>query len=466
MTFEGPEALGGSAGEAADPAWAWAPYEPDGRRPWDAARASHLFRRAAFGASWGEIRKALADGPARTIDRLLHPEADVAAFHRAHDAFEDSASDSGESLRAWWLRRMHETPHPLLEKMTLFWHGHFAARLAKVKSARLLGNYLRLLRSHALGSFEALLQGVARDPAVLLSLDSGANRKARPAEGFARGLLERYTVGEGRASEGDVREAARAFTGWFVLREELRWIPREHDSGLKKVLGEEGNLTGEDVVRIAFHQPATARLVVRKLHRWLIEEVDEPAEALIAPLADGFAKSGDIARLVETMLRSNLFFSDTAYRRRVKGPVEFALGIVKALEGNVATAPLGGALEALGQDLCQPPTVKGWEGGQSWINWSTIIARSNVVRALLIGEEPYGDRLDPLKFAGKHGHADLEAASRFLIDLLLPGEVEAGVRESLLAATAEPGDPAGADASGRLRRLVHRIVMQPEFHLA
>jgi hypothetical protein len=166
------------------------------------------------------------------------------------------------------------------------------------------------------------------------------------------------------------------------------------------------------------------------------------------------------------MLRSNRFFSDVAYRRVVKGPVEFALGIVKALEGSVATAPLGGALEALGQDLCQPTTVKGWEGGRSWINWSTIIARSNVARALLLGEEPYGDRLDPQKLAGKHGHADPEPAGRFLIDLLLPGEQEAGVRESLLASDQGPGEPAGGDASGRLRRLVHRIVMQPEFHLA
>ncbi len=463
MTVEAGEPSGG---EVPDPTRAWAPYEPDARRPWDLARASHLFRRAAFGASWGELQAALAEGPARAIDRLLRPPAGGAAIDRAQEGYEDAASDSKEGLRAWWLRRMAATPHPLLEKMTLFWHGHFAADLAKVKSARLLHRYVGHIRRHSLGSFDALLQGIVREPAVLLSLDAGANRRARPAERFARVLLERYSLGEGRFTDGDVRETARAFTGWFVLREELRWIPREHDGGVKKVLGQEGDFTGEGVVRILLRQPAAARLVVRKLYRWLIDEVEEPAEDLIAPLLERFGEDRDIAKLVETMLRSNRFFSEAVYRRRIKGPVEFALGIVKALEGIVATGPLGSALEALGQDLCRPPAVKGWEGGGCWINWSTILARSNLARALLLGEEPYGDRLDPLAAAGRHGHAGAEAAGRFLVDLLLAGDVEEGARRALMDALLKPDGPAGEDGGRRLRRFVHLVVTQPEFHLA
>ncbi|MBN1509699.1 MAG: DUF1800 domain-containing protein, partial [Sedimentisphaerales bacterium] len=381
-----------------DPRWAWSRYEPNADRPWTLALAGHLYRRAAFGANWSQLQRALSDGPQQTIDRLLVPQVDAEAFNRTYDE-QEGATGSIDGLRAWWLRRMIETPHPLLEKMTLFWHGHFAIDATAVTGSPLVQAHIRLLRDHALGSFDSLLREISQDPAVLLGLGADVNRKASPNEGFVRPLLETFTLGPGQFTDEDVREAARAFTGRFVLRNRLRSLPAEHDESVKHVLGREGDFTGDDIVRIVLEHPATSRTLVRKLYRRLISETEEPDDALIAPLAESFAGDYSISKLVETMLRSNLFFSQGSYRQRIKSPVEFAVGLVRAMEGMVSTTQLAQDLAGLGQDLCHPPTVRGWKGGRYWINAATLAGRANLAAALLRGEEPYGDRLDPQAIA-------------------------------------------------------------------
>ena len=363
-----------TAKQRTDPGWAWAPYQPDAQRPWTLALAAHLIRRAGFGAGWGQLQRALSDGPERTVDLLLRPDADVEAFNGAYDAHEGVAAGSVIGLRAWWLRRMMETPHPLLEKMTLFWHSHFAFSSESVKDSRMMQRHVGLLRSHALGSFGSLLQAICRDPALLIGLGADANRKAAPNDGLVRPLMETFTLGTGCFTEHDVREAARAFTGWFVLRGELRLIPGEQDRTAKRVLGQQGDFTGDDVIRIVLEQPATSRTLVRQLYRWLICETEELHEALVSPLAESFARDYNVMSLVETMLRSNLFFSSLAYRARIKSPVEYGVGIAHALEGVVGTLPLAQDVADLGQDLTNPPTVKGWRGGPYWIN--TPVARA------------------------------------------------------------------------------------------
>ena len=450
----------------ADPDWAWAPYEPDAQRPWSLALAAHLFRRAAFGAGWGQLQQALSDGPQRTVDRLLRPPADVAAFNRRCDESEDAAAGSVDGLRAWWLRRMMETPHPLLEKMTLFWHSFFAVNAGAVNNPALMKEHVRLLRRHALGSFGSLLPAIARDPAMLVWLGADVNRKATPNDSFVRPLLETFTVGPGHFAEEDVREAARAFTGRFVLRGQLRQLPQEHDETVKHILGREGNFTAEDVTRILLEQPATARTVVRRLYRWLISETEEPNDARIAPLAEAFAKDYSVERLVETMLRSNLFFSPQAYRQRVKGPLEFGLGIVKALEGMVSATQLAQDVANLGQDLCRPPTVKGWTGGRYWISTTTLVGRHNLAAALLESGKPYGGKLDPWAVAQKHGYTAPEAAARFLLDLFLQGELEPGVREALLQDLRTPATDGDGGPGGMLRRLAYAVATLPECQLA
>ena len=454
-----------SAPDLADPAWAWAAYEPDDRRPWNLARAAHLYRRAAFGADWTELQQALAEGPQKTVDRLLRPVADVEAFNRRYDDSEDLAAGSLDGLRAWWLRRMIETPHPLLEKMTLFWHSHFAVDAGELANPRWMQEHVRLLRRHALGSFDALLQGISRDPALLLWLGAGVNRRAAPNDAFVRPLLETFTLGPGHFTEQDVREAARACTGRFVLRGQLRDLPQDHDPSAKRLLGREGNFTADDVVQIVLEQPATAETIARRLYRWLISETHEPGAALIAPLARPFARDYNVPRLVETTLRSNLFFSQASYRQRVKCPVEFAVGIVRALEGMVSTTQLMQDVAGLGQDLCRPPTVKGWAGGRYWIDPATMVGRHNLAGALLQAGKPYEGRLDPWAVAQKHGQATPESAGRFLLELFVQGDMEPDVRDSLLQ-SVRAGASGDAAPGTALRRLAYALVTLPEYHLA
>jgi uncharacterized protein (DUF1800 family) len=445
------------------PDWAWAPYVPDARRPWDLRRAAHLYRRAAFGATWGQLQQALHDGPARTIDRLLRPEVDVAEFQRTFDQYEQEAIDPGaesaDALCEWWLRRMIQTPHPFLERMTLHWHGHFAVRNFQVKNGRLMARYVGQLRQHALGRFAPLLSAMVDDPAVRLSFNASANRKRAPDLTLARALLERFTLGPGAATERDVRESARALSGLVVLRNESRFLPGEHDGGGKTILGSSGNWTEADLVRLAVASPATARSLARLVYRWLVSEADEPADTLLAPLAEVVRRDGEVGRLVETVLRSNLFFSEAAYRKRIKSPLEFALGMTVPLEGLVPTSRLSSDLAGLGQNLAEPPTSCGWQGGKAWISPATLIGRSKLAALMLSPDGPYAARLDPHQAALAHGKNSAAEADRWLIDLLVQGDISAPV----LTLLRESASTAQGDG---LRRLAHQVVTLPEFQLA
>jgi uncharacterized protein (DUF1800 family) len=357
---------------------------------------------------------------------------------------------------------MVETPHPLLEKMTLFWRGHFAFNAEPVKDARLMQRHVGLLRAHALGSFSSLLHAVWQDPALLLALGAEAHRRAAPTEALVRPLMESFTLGTGSFAEKDVHEAARAFAGWFVLRGEARLIPGEQDRTVKQVLGEEGDLGADDVIRILLEQPATAQTLVRRLCRWLLSETADLDPVLVAPLAESFARDYNVSRLVETFLRSNLFFSSLAYRSRIKGPVEYAVGIIRVLEGTAATLPLAQTVADLGQDPISLPTVKGWRGGPYWITTPALVLRHNLALALVQGQQPYGARLDPWALAQRHGFTTPESAAGFLLDLLVPGDLDPPVREALLRDVRTGG---GDDPRTRLVRLAYAAMTQPEFQL-
>jgi uncharacterized protein (DUF1800 family) len=429
-------------------------------------RSAERSHRIGSAADWEQLQQALAEGPQRTVDKLLRPSADVETFNRRCDESEDAAAGSVDGLRAWWLRRMMETPHPLLEKMTLFWHSYFAVNAGPVNNPPLMKEYVRLLRGHALGSFSSLLPAIARNPAMLVWLGADVNRKATPNDSFVRPLLETFTLGPGHFTEKDIQEAARAFTGRSVLRGRLRYLPQEHDETVKRFLGRERNFAAEDVTGSLLEEPATARTVVRRLYRWLIRETEEPSDTSIAPLAESFAKDFNVASLVETMLRSNLFFSPQAYRQRIKSPLEFGLGIVKALEGMVSTTQLVQDVANLGQDLCRPPTVKGWTGGRYWISSATLVGRHNLAAALVQSGKPYDGKLNPWAVAQRHGHATPEAAARFLLDLLVQGDLEPGTREALLQDMRTPPVEGDGGPGTWLRRLAYAVAALPEYQLA
>jgi uncharacterized protein (DUF1800 family) len=451
-----------------DPAWAWAPYQPDTQHPWSLALAGHLYRRAAFGANWDQLQQALNDGPQKTIDKLMKHQADMPAFNRADDQYDDSAagSDSADSLRAWWLRRMIHTPHPLLEKMTLFWHNYFAVSNDRVKNGKLMQQHVALLREHALGSFRPLLKAIAHDPAVLLSAGNASSRKANPNDGLPRILLEEYTLGSKQCAEKDITEAARAFTGWFVLRGTLQSISREHDDGRKSILGQEGNFTGDDVVRIVLDHPATPRRLVRKLYEWLLSETEPPSEALVEPLVASLGQSYDVMKLVETILRSNLFFSSIAYRQRIKSPVEYALGMIQGLEGMVSTTQLAQDLAGLGQNLYHSPTVKGWTGGRHWIDTASLTGRHNLAVALLQGSGAYGDTMNPGKVALKHQCSTVPSAIQFMLDLFVQNDLPKTVRDGLLEGLPKTAGIAKTDLDAIVRQSALSVVTLAEFHLA
>jgi hypothetical protein len=444
---------------------AWAAYQPGGGRPWDLRGAAHLYRRAAFGANRGELQQALADGPQAAVTRLVRSPGEMAEFQRAFDQYDRAAESSGsdDGPRAWWLRRMIETPHPLQEKMTLFWHSHFGISRARVTTGRLMVRLIHVLRGQSLGHYGEMLAAVLREPALFLGLSADANRKALPNDRVARQLLAQYGPGPEAFDEGDVCETARALTGWFVLRDELRFVEREHDTGVKRILGQSGPWTSEDALRIVLQHPATALNIVRRVYRWLISETGEPETRWIEPLAASFRKDYDIGRLVETMLRSNCFFSPQAYRQRVKSPVELALSLIRPLEGNVPTLGLGGVLAELGQNLFRPPTVKGWLGGRHWLNPVAMMERVQLAMALLTPGGAYGAGLDPLAVVPRHDVADPAAGAQFLLNVLLGGDVPEEVRERLCRRATESD---AAELPGRLRELAQDIVTLPEFQLA
>jgi uncharacterized protein (DUF1800 family) len=470
--------------DAINPRWAWEPYQPSDKSPWDLKKVGHLYRRAAFGATWTELQAGLKAGPDRLIADLLRSDASRPDF----DADDRdlmrliTKSNSGTQLRSWWLRRILNSPQPLREKMTLFWHNHFATSNAKVQHTGYMFGQYELLYRHALGNFRPLLQEMSKDPAMMVWLDTFGSKKGNPNENYARELMELFSLGIGHYTEQDIREAARAFTGWERKpNDEAVFNPREHDSGKKTVLGKSGPFKGEDIVNICLEQKACPLFICRKLFRFLVSETIEPTAELLEPLAEQFRKSDfDFGALVGTVLRSNLFFSPEAYRSRIKGPVDFALGIVRGLEGHLpdergrgfGTTALGDVLEELGQNVFHPPSVKGWDGGQVWLNGQTLLTRQNLALALCSTDLRFGRRTDPAALARKHGKKTDAELVDFFLTLFLQGDVPPASRERLreyqqkahrqrvpVYWTAEHA------ADSRVRALCHLVLTLPEFQL-
>ena len=321
------------------------PWSPSGEDRWDRKWAGHLYRRAAFGATWAELQAAVDAGPGATIDRLLAGGEGQAEFDRLMDDLgPDDPQFQGQEANEAGSRTGGSTgsstrTHPLRERLVLFWHNHFATSVLKVRQPALMKQQNILIRKHALGKFGPFLLEMSRDPAMLIWLDSNSNARGKPNENYAREVMELFTLGVGHYTEADVREAARAFTGWHTDGRKFTFNRSRHDDGTKTVLGQTGDWDGGDVVRIVLEQPAAARFLVRKLYRDLIGEGETPPDALLAPLAERYRASGyDTADLVGTMLRSRHFFSEHAYRRRVKSPVEYVVGMLRCLEAKTAPA--------------------------------------------------------------------------------------------------------------------------------
>jgi hypothetical protein len=491
-----------------DPAQEWRPWAPDAKDPWGPRWAGHLYRRATFGPNPAEVKAAVERGPEATVEMLLAGEPQAKGLegflHREGEKI--ARRDNINELRAWWLYVMLNSGHPLREKMTLFWHNHFVSSFDKVRSTKLMLQQNKLLRQHALGAFGPFLLDVSKDGAMLMYLDSNSNVKGKPNENYARELMELFSLGVGNYTEKDVKEAARAFTGWHTDGDGFDFSPALHDDGDKTVLGTSGKLDGGDVCAILLKQPACARFLARKLYRNLISEAQEPPDALLEPLAEQLRKTDyDLAALLKTMLSSRHFFSGHAYRQRIKSPVELVLGAARATADTrpeskavIPQKALVGRLEAMGQTLFAPPNVKGWPGARSWLNTSTVLARSNFAQALAVGElwkgqlpadyevdldliEPpkaTGDKpkappeeppppttVDPARLIRQAKATTPEEVVRVLIDAYLPGGVGPEATAKLVR-FVQQGDPKGPALDRRAREAVHAILSMPEYQLA
>lgn len=303
-----------------------------------------------------------------------------------------SAVDGLEMRRAetWLVDRALKTRRPLQEKLTLFWHGHFATSNGKVHDYRKMLGQFAMLRGHANGNLRDLLVGIGKDPAMLVYLDNLQNVKGHPNENFAREIFELFALGVGAYTETDIKEAARAFTGWTLDANGTGFVDAAalHDDGVKTVLGRTGNLRGEDVVDIILEQEATSRFIGAKLYRYFVREDLSEArrEEVGAMLREA---NYEIAPFLKRLFLSRDFYSEAAYATQIKSPVQLVLSTYKKL--GITAAPtypeFPGLTASLGQEVFYPPSVKGWDGGRAWINPATVFQRQNIARYVLFPEE-------------------------------------------------------------------------------
>jgi uncharacterized protein (DUF1800 family) len=295
--------------------------------------------------------------------------------------------------------------------------------------------------------------------------------------------MELFTLGVGNYTEKDVQEGARAFTGWHTKDGRFTFVPSEHDGGPKRFLGKAGDWDGDDVLKVLLDQPACAKFLVRKLYQFLVNEAAAPPDGFLAPLADGFRKSDyDIAVSVRTILRSKHFYSEYAYRQKVKWPVEYAVGVVRMIgvgaTGRITVNPysLLGVLELMGQQLYAPPNVKGWEAGKAWLNTATVLARHNFAHSLVNGMgdlNEYAKRfnlqtffpaVNPLAFVLRQGITEPAKIVDLYAELLLPGDVRPEVRQKLVAHIGD-ADPETEGFAQRCRDALFVLLTLPEYQL-
>ncbi len=430
---------------------------------WERPAAARLLWRVGFGGTPREVEELLALGCEGAVEQLLGAasasapagpdlgpdEGDPRPSKRAREAM--SAEQRKEALRrarireagelavlrGWWLARMADPATAAREKVVLFLHGHFATSADKVHSPRLLFGQNQMFRAHALGSWRALCLGVAKDPAMLLYLDNAKSRAGNPNENFAREFFELFTLGEGNYTEKDIQESARAFTGWGLNPATREFMNRKpwHDGGMKTVFGKSGNFGGEEIVDLALAQPAAAGFLAGKL--WRFYTGCEPSPDLRATLGEELRGRGfDLGSFLKAMFCSEEFHDPSFDLAHVKSPVEWLVGLCRAIEmplPHPAVASL--ALAELGQDLFRPPNVKGWDGGLAWINTATLLRRQEIAASLIRG----GSARDSWGGRAARRLANFLAMSRDAADgMAMNAAVRQEAVEKAVAQTARP----------------------------
>ncbi|MFO0837826.1 MAG: DUF1800 domain-containing protein [Phycisphaerae bacterium] len=499
---------------------------------WDTQAAAHLLRRAGFGGTPAQIAELAKLGLNGAVDSLIEfqqteydcPPPPIESMTRENPAdpkmvralseaerqeFQQKQRQAErrtfEETRLWWIERMATSPRPLEERMTLFWHGHFTSGFREVKRAVFMKEQNDLLRKYALGNFRDLVLGVSKDRAMLAYLDGVRNVKGAPNENYARELMELFTLGVGNYTETDVKAAARAFTGWGFDEDGFAFRARLHDSGVKNFLGRSGNFDGADIVDIILEQPACARYLARRLLLAFVRP--DPDQTLVEALAREIQKNKyELRPTLRTLFRSQAFYHPDSRGCLVKSPTQLLVGLSRELDipiNNLVAAER--ALVNMGQELMQPPNVKGWPGGSAWINTATLYARYNVLGGMIngaggelqtravraaLGSAPSDDNkndeekmmaggnspksrlnggaqtpFDPIRWLG--GTLTAEDTVDAFTAYLLASRLAPGKRDQLVHYLADGGALKSDDKATqqRLRTMVHLLCSTPEYQL-
>jgi len=409
------------------PAEAWQPLPA---AEWNEAAARHLLQRVGFGAQPAELARVLQDGPVRAIERyfakmpaLPKPRQVAALETEGPEIFRRIASGSAEEKRMAqqdarersrealfdltikWLTLASRPECSPAEKWLLFLSDVWVVGVDKVKNTALIYRHHDLIRKHALGTAANLAKAVSRSPAMVVYLDLQQSKSEAPNENFARELFELFTLGEGNYTENDIKQAARAFTGYRQRQGEFALVPRQHDKGSKTVFGRTGRFTGDDVIELVFQQKAAGTFLPKEMVRFYLSEEPLPAACTDALGAWWAGENHDLRKLAVKFFSSRLFFSPAYRDGFIKSPLQFYLGLVQDLGLSVAPLPrqLIGSLRAMGQMPFDPPNVRGWVGGRSWINSATLAARRQLIQALL----------SPLNEEALNGDEQIELAAAY-----------------------------------------------------
>ena len=466
------------------------------------ALMAHLIRRAGFGANRDDLETYMAKGYARTVEELLVPEPapaleDDLAF-RYVPYFRMGTGIP--SFQNYWMYRMITTRRPLEEKMTLFWHHIFATSHSKMNRNPQMNRQLEMFRRNGLGNFRTILKELAKDPAMIYWLDNNENHKGAPNENFGRELLELFTMGVGMDShanytEDDVKECARAFTGWTMAPAlprypygdhcwDFEFRPDDHDDGEKSFLGHTGHFNGDDIIDIIVEQPATARFLSRHLYNFFVaDEPQVPAWQDTSPQnpsaikileEEYFRSNHDLTSMLRVLFNS-VFFKESRFTK-VKSPAELVAGVMRLVDDFTSPKPnlheITNASAYMGQDLLNPPTVEGWHTGKEWIDSGALVERVNFASDQVGDPGKPGVRriIERLTALGPEMTADQLVDS--CLDLVGPMQVGPERREYLLAYVIQGGevklstDEEKLVFEARVARLLQLIVSSREFQFA
>ncbi|MBL8763121.1 MAG: DUF1800 domain-containing protein [Phycisphaerae bacterium] len=483
-------------------------------------QARHLLWRAGFGGTPEQIQTLASWGPQKAVDYLIEYEKvpfvdsdstrfdgsimrpltpdERAALQRARRSNDTEAVARYEAERQkrqmsdrkqvrdvqhWWMKRMIETPRPLEEKLTLLWHGHFATSYRTIEDSYHMYRQNEFFRKNASGSFGDLLFGIIRDPAMIAYLDNNDSSKNRPNENLARELMELFSLGVGNYTEKDIKEGARALTGYTFEDDEFVFQKNNHDDGGKAILGRRGNLDGDGFVSAILEQRACASFVARKLYRFFAAdyptgrpEIDAAAEGMIRGLASTLLRNKyQLRPALRELFLSEHFYDPALAAEQIKSPVQLVVGAVRSLGAPPRDlSVLLDAMNLMGQNLLFPPSVKGWDGGRAWINTATLFVRQNILAYLLTGKTPTGydamagsEKYDPMKLLTPLDAADPTArrdpakVADFLTRFAL-GRPSPESREPLLAFLASHSNTLTPDV---LTGLLLLITTMPEYQL-